>query len=206
MHKATNNLGNNRSNHPAASNRQDGYSLIEALMALTIMFILTGVAVPSLSTMLRKNEVKVNSGLLNASLKMARNQALASGTMVHVCAMASQDTTICDPRRNYNANWSTGWLVFADLNENNELDAYDNIIQSTLNQGQARIVFNQRGRLRFFPNGSARSAGFYICDPQSNEIIHLRLLHTGRTRSLDQLSEQRKSICAQTEPNRNSQI
>ena len=183
--------------------RNSGFNLIELIAILSILAILAAASGPSLASLLNKSEVKAISILLNASLKTARNQALTGQTYVHVCAMSQTDPTVCDTNRDYNANWSKGWLVFADVNLNNDFDASDHLVSSVFNQGNSRIVFNQRGRLRFFPDGGARSAGFYLCDPKARELIHLKILHTGRTRSLDSMSDERKTICTQTTSTKN---
>lgn len=178
--------------------RNAGFNLIELIITLSLLAILAATSGPSLASLLANSEVKAISILLNASLKTARNQALTNQTYVHVCAMSHTDSTVCDTQRDYNANWSKGWLVFADINLNNDLDNADHLISSIFNHGNSRIVFNQRGRLRFFPDGGARSAGFYLCNPDAKEAIHLKIFHTGRTRSQNNMSDKRKTICTQT--------
>jgi type IV fimbrial biogenesis protein FimT len=175
-----------------------GFNLIELIISLSIVAILAAISGPSLASLLEKSEVKSISLLLSASLKTARNQALTNQTYVHVCAISQTDPAACDTKRDYNSNWSKGWLVFVDVNLNNDFDAADHLMSSIVNEGRSRIIFNQRGRLRFFPDGGARSAGFYLCDSEARDVIHLKILHTGRTRSLDTMSDEKKIICTQT--------
>lgn len=182
------------------SARLSAYSTIELLVAITIVGIISGVSIPNFSAAIAKNEVKAQSMLLAASLRVARNSAVTSQRNVHVCAMSLENSLHCQARRGYNSNWSKGWHVFLDNNGNNELDEADELIQSRYNEGNSKLVFNQRGRLRFFPDGSARSAGFYLCDRAGKALIHLKLLHSGRTKSQAEMSDKHKSICMATEP------
>jgi len=85
--------------------------------------------------------------------------------------------------------------VFEDLNDDNELNKNDNILYTNALNGKINLVFNQRGRLRFFNDGSARSAGFYICNNNSKETRHIRLLHTGRSRTTDIQTKKQELIC-----------
>lgn len=175
-----------------------GFTLIELLVALCIVVILAGTAVPNLRPILNKNAVKSKSILLNASLKLARNHAIVSGIDVYLCAMQAAGVQRCKQQRDYNADWSDGWLVFADTNHDHDYTAGDTLLRVVSDHSQAKVFFNQRGRLRFTPNGGARSAGFYICDLRAEQTRHIQILHSGRTRKIDQLSEKRRKVCAQS--------
>ena len=175
--------------------KNTGFSLIEILVAITIMALLTGIAVPDFSKLISGNRVNAVSAELFTSLSAARSYAINNHALVHVCAKSQLDPSKCDEKRDFNANWSRGWLIFSDINANNELDEQDTVLQSIQIGHNTNIVFNQRGRLRFFPDGSARSAGFYLCDKAKKHFKHVLLLHTGRARSKKQLSERQRVIC-----------
>lgn len=177
------------------TNTHCGFTLLELLIAITVAVISFSVAVPSFASMIQSTRVKSTSLSLSNGLLVARNHAINSGTLVIVCHASDATQTKCSDQRNRNTNWRNGVIIFADRNANNELDTGDEIISKmTLNQDVA-VVFNQNGRLRFFNDGSARSAGFYICHKTTTQQRHIRILHTGRTRTIEKMSRKQSQTC-----------
>jgi len=172
-----------------------GYSLINLVVTTANTAILAIVAIPSFAGLVSKSVVEDSSANLQHSLTQARQYAVVNQTIVQVCRMANDDQSQCHQQRDFNASWSQGWLVFSDNNKNNELDSTDKVLSVTQNNTKSHVVFNQRGRLRFFPNGTARSAGFYICGADQKHYRHVVLLHTGRTRTSDTLAARQRNIC-----------
>jgi len=172
-----------------------GFTLLELLITTSIAAISLSIAAPSFASLMQGNRVKSTSHMLHNSLLTARNHALNNRTRVIICHASSPQQSHCSDQRNRNTNWKNGLISFADRNANNELDSGDEIINKiTLNQGVA-AVFNQNGRLRFFNDGSARSAGFYICHKTGQHQRHIRILHTGRTRTMEKMSEKQSQTC-----------
>ncbi len=172
-----------------------GYTIIELLICVGIIGILSSIAIPSFANMVNKSRVSTTANSVLLSLVQARNYAITNRRIVLVCQIDEKASEQCARKRSANTNWSHGWLVYVDLNKNNELDSGDSVISvSTLNKGTS-VIFNQRGRLRFFPDGSARSAGFYVCQANSDASRHVRLLYTGRARISDQLGPKQHATC-----------
>ena len=163
--------------------QQNGFSLIEAMIVITITSVLISTAAPSFSSVIDKSKLTTTSSELYHSLYSARQYSISSGKNVHVCALDPISANKCESKRDFNANWSQGWMVFADLNNNNNYDSNDLILKINEKNKDINIVFNQRGRLRFFPDGGARSAGFYICSKNSPNNRHIKLLYSGRVRT-----------------------
>jgi len=136
------------------------------------------VATPHVSELIHKHKVSTTTEHLRSSISLARQTAISSNYDVYICAL--KDLNSCDQDRPFNADWSNGWLVFIDINNNADLDDKDDIIRIQSQQQGTGIIFNQRGRLRFRLNGSARSAGFYICN--NHLAKHILILYSGRTR------------------------
>lgn len=174
---------------------QLGLSFIELMVTVSIMVIVTGLSIPSFANLIARNKVTTQANAVFESLYIARSTAITRQNNVHVCPMSEANSMQCDQQRDYNSDWSNGWLVFADANNNNEYDESDTLIRIFQATEHANIVFNQRGRLRFFPDGSARSAGFYICDRQKHSYRHIYLLYSGRARVNDILTDKQKAIC-----------
>ncbi|MEO0367765.1 MAG: GspH/FimT family pseudopilin [Pseudomonadota bacterium] len=164
-----------------------GFTLLELMMTVSMLGILASVAAPSFLTYIEQARVRSTTLELQNSLVMARNYALAHGQTVQLCQHSLTRSDICEPNYRSNRSWKYGWLIFVDTNNDNEFQS-DELIRKIALSGESHVLFNQRGRLRFFSNGMARSAGFYLCDEQSRTAKHIKLLHTGRIRTVD-LSE-----------------
>jgi len=177
------------------TSRLFGFTLLELIVSISLIAILVGIAAPSFASMLARSQLRTQTHQLIESLYLARNHALTEQTIVHICQLNKESTTQCGITYNSNRSWSHGWLVFADINGNNNFDGNDRLIRSIKMPDTINIVFNQRGRLRFFPDGSSRSAGFYLCDRDKQLFRHVYLLHTGRARVNEKLSARQKSKC-----------
>ena len=82
-----------------------------------------------------------------------------------------------------------------DILDDNQLNNGDTILVRRKLPQSTHLIFNQTGRLRFFPDGSARSAGFYICGADTTEFRHIKLLHSGRIRSTAKAPNAIKKRC-----------
>jgi len=181
---------------------ETGFSIIELMISVCILGILSGIAVPSMSNFINKISLQSSLVQLSESLMHARNHAINYATTVQVCQLSEESEIACSQNRQSKAPWSSGWLSFVDLNGNNDYDSNDLLLRISKNDSSVNVVFNQRGRLRFFANGSARSAGFYLCDTSAKHHRHIRLLHTGRIRSEETQSAQHREICRASSANK----
>nr|WP_315488077.1 GspH/FimT family pseudopilin [uncultured Rhodoferax sp.] len=92
-------------------NRPNGFTLIELLVVVAIVAILTGLAVPSFTTMMMKRSVQGAALSLVSDLRFARSEALRRSITVSVCSLAAGSTSTCSGSP---ANWQGGWMVFVD--------------------------------------------------------------------------------------------
>lgn len=176
--------------------RQSGHSFIEPVIVTALAAILLSQAMPSFAGLYANTQVSTQTNAILQSLYLARSHAVAQQRNVYICHLDRTTMNTCDQDRGFNSAWSVGWLVFADNNHDKNLDDKDQILQIVEMSNSVNIVFNQKGRLRFFANGSSRSAGFYICDRKQRTFRHIYLLHTGRARLNQKLTSRQKSICS----------
>ena len=167
-----------------------GFSLLELMVTTALLATTIGLATPAFADMIDRHQIRQQTDELLASLRLARTQAVNQNLDVYVCRATGPEQ--CADSRPRWADWSDGWLVFADMNNNREFDADDSIIRQHYNPNRPFLLtINQPGRLRFRHDGSSRNLGFYFC---SNGPAHtpinrkLTLLYTGRTR-VETLSE-----------------
>lgn len=91
---------------------QRGMTAIELLATLSIVAILSAMAIPAFRDFLQNNRAAEQSNALVGALALARNEAVTRGIPVSVCA--SSDGENCDPAGGLFTTWTPGWIVFTD--------------------------------------------------------------------------------------------
>lgn len=128
--------------------KQQGVSLIEIMIAISILSIIMFIGVPSFQNFFERSRANAASESLVSAIQLARSEALRRGTNVTLCARqeAAGGAVTCSP----NATWSDGWLV---------VDNANNVIRDWRLRGDVnvaifsnavainRIVYNSRGML-----------------------------------------------------------
>ena len=89
-----------------------GMTVIELLAALSIVAILSALAIPAFRDFLQNNRAAEQSNALVGALALARNEAVTRGIPVSVCA--STDGETCDGAGGLFTLWTPGWIVFSD--------------------------------------------------------------------------------------------
>jgi prepilin-type N-terminal cleavage/methylation domain-containing protein len=178
---------------PVGGRSYAGYTLLELMVAVGIGALLLTLAIPNFARQLSRADISVQSRELRAALNVARSAALLRQKDVYVCRRSVEGE--CDISPGHQADWSFGWIVFVDDNGNAALDSADTLLKEVTRQGSNTTVFmNHRGRLRFFPDGSSRSVGFWFCSG-TGESRYLALLRTGRSRLVAYDDGERTSEC-----------
>ena len=175
-----------------------GFTLVEILVTIGLLVTLLGIATPSFAKIIDKSRVSAASAKITRSLALARSSALSHSKTVLVCQVAKSSPLECVKSHKRNENWELGWLIYVDENQNNGFDPSDVLLQTLQPNKNAAVVFNQTGRLRFFADGSARSAGFYVCTRDSNEVKHIKLLYSGRMRVVKNTTSKTLEVCKNT--------
>ncbi len=85
---------------------QKGFTLIELMVALAVLAILLGIAVPAFSSMLRDSRVSTLADELQGALQLARSEAIKRRQSVVVCRR-KPDESACQN----GTDWAGGWLV-----------------------------------------------------------------------------------------------
>lgn len=96
--------------------RQRGMSLIELSLALGVAAALVSTGVPALSNALQQQRLASTTQELLTAVQLARSEAITRGARVVLAAKAP-------------GNWAAGWRVFADDNDDGELDAGEALLR-----------------------------------------------------------------------------
>ncbi len=161
-----------------------GFTLIELMLALTILAILLGVAGPSFLEAQRNVVISGQANDLHADLALARSEAVKRNQAVMLCASSNQTT--CG-----GLTWAQGWMVFADANGNGAWDAAEVPLKSRGPLGGAttlvsagHLVAGGVAYVPYVPSGISTLTGvsFVLCDTRTtpNGGRNISINRTGR--------------------------
>lgn len=96
----------------AQRRRASGFGLIELIVTISIVAILTAIALPSFRNMINNSRASTQAGDLVAAINLARNEAVTRNRTVTICAAAtaSGTPTACASA----TDWNQGWMIFLD--------------------------------------------------------------------------------------------
>lgn len=112
--------------HRRAPPRQQGFSLIELLVALAIIAIVVGFAVPSFLGLMASTRVSRTVNAFVADTRYARGEAMRRGKTVTICRSA--DPAANPPKCSSGdgvaiGGWREGWVVFTDEDGDGTFDS-----------------------------------------------------------------------------------
>lgn len=88
------------------SNREKGFTLLELMVALTVLAILLGIGVPSFNAFVETSRLRTAVHDLNTAVLTARSEAVSRRQNAIACR-ANSTNTACD----FGTDWSQGWIV-----------------------------------------------------------------------------------------------
>jgi len=148
-----------------------GFTLLELMIAIAVGAILLVLALPDFTTALQKNRIGSAADQLYVSLAEARGEAVKRRSAVHICPSADNDSCRND------GDWSDGWLIFVDTNDNNLRESGEPIIKAVPGTSLASgvslgnevavanfVAFEATGATI----GTGTSGAFWICHSNSS--------------------------------------
>ncbi len=100
----------NGATSPRNPTPQHGVTLLELMIALSVLGILLAIGVPSYTSITRENQIASQSSNLLQTFTLARSEALKRGLRVSICPIANDDTSTCMAA----TDWAGGWMIFED--------------------------------------------------------------------------------------------
>jgi len=144
--------------------KENGFTLVELLVTIVVLTILLATAVPSFMEIIKNNRLTAQANSLVAAIQVTRSEAVKRGSGMVICAK-DPGNLACSG----NNDWTTGWIVFSDLDQEGDLDgngicstADDNIsrdcVLRIIDQLQENTLAANNSSIRFAPNGQTTSA------------------------------------------------
>jgi type IV fimbrial biogenesis protein FimT len=164
-----------------------GFTLVELMVVLSIIGILTTLALPSLRTFIGNWQVANAVNAFSGSLQLARSEAVKRGRFVRMCR--SDNGTTCGSGNNLPGGWNSGWIVYVDNDASGlGVSVGDEVV---LSQAALRsfdsIISNSPSALAFSPTGlmqygAGTQAMTFNWDSGATIQKALCISFTGRTR------------------------
>ena len=161
-------MNRNLVSHRGRQTRQQGFSLIELMITIVVAAVLLAVAVPSFRSVIQNNRLATSANQLVTGLTVARSEAIKRGQEVIV-------------RPSTGNNWSAGWDVRADLNDDGDVDDAPELLRefdgleggASLAGGPAEVAYQPSGRV-------SAGACFDLTIPDSPRVRSIDVAITGR--------------------------
>ncbi|MCE9682621.1 GspH/FimT family pseudopilin [Halomonas alkalisoli] len=138
--------------------RQRGLTLVELLVAIAVMTLLFGWALPSFQALSARQEVSAEVLRLKTALALARNTAIARRATVTVCP--SRDRLSCN-----NDDWTSPLMVIQGRAEGGNIGS-DEVLRILDDSRVVSVSYRQDGRpVRYGALGrpAGHNGTFHIC-------------------------------------------
>ena len=152
----------------SAGFKAQGFTLVELMIVLAIAAVLMALAAPSFNRIIQENSTRTQASRVVTSMNAARSSAVKNNTPVSVCENSSsiQDQCTASP-----SNSLSGWLVFTDINEDQDVDT-DDIIVQVYDGLPSSYYVKDFTSLTYFPDGTTSLGSdetILICPPDREE-------------------------------------
>lgn len=99
-----------------------GYTLVEALITLSVIMILSSLAIPAMNDMLGLAYREAITNEAVSALRHTRSEAIKRNDQVVLCKASG--ASLC----NTEGSWEQGWLAFHDANGNGRQEADEAVV------------------------------------------------------------------------------
>lgn len=160
----------------------EGFTLVEALVALGVAAICATVGVPALRDFAQTQRASSAMQRLDTQIASARMAAVTHGKATVLCP--SMDARNCAAGR----DWSRGWLTFFDPDGNRRPDERSDILHVDQSSHTGKLVIGTssgRAYLRFRPDGTSpgTNLSFRFCGATTGLLGSLIVNNAGRART-----------------------
>ncbi len=141
------------------SRRQSGFTVIELIVAVAIVAIFAGLALPPMGDLIARNQVATEVNRLVSDLQLARNSAVTRGSVVTMCRSGDQVGCLTSSSAN---QFDAGWMTYASPDARTPFVATDALLkvgEGASDNMEIRTIGNQAPDfISFLPTGRIDAA------------------------------------------------
>ena len=164
--------------------RQNGFTLIELMIAVGLTGLLLSMAVPALDIFVSNAR---QTGAINdfvSTIHQARSTAVTTNTRVTICP--SSNGTNCE-----SVGWNNGWIVFSDPDSDRNVDNDETVISASGSVDGLTLQSSEFATfLMYRPNGrvmnaslNGSSGAIVVCDDRGPNYAKVMIIDlSGRPR------------------------
>ncbi|BCE02396.1 GspH/FimT family pseudopilin [Marinicellulosiphila megalodicopiae] len=158
----------------------NGFTLIEAMTVVAILAILSMITIPSYVNYLGYHQIQSIQKNLYSTLRTVRLKAITNAQNVIMCA--SENLTHCIKNSKKDTDWSAGWIVFLDINQNNQRDTeFEELLSIQTSFDNQHVKWNRGSWLSYNYDGKVNMNGsFFICSQQLDNKENSRAIIINR--------------------------
>ncbi|MGR8918548.1 MAG: GspH/FimT family pseudopilin [Gammaproteobacteria bacterium] len=151
--------------------KQNGFTIIELMVAIAVAMIVLGMGVPSFAALIRNNDAVAEINDLAAAISLARSEAVGRGVEVTVVPASGSD-------------WTSGWLVGIDSDGDDTFPEAGEPVLRTYPAVSAIAFTAAPARLEYRPTGEVTALASFtmlpdVCDDNMNRQRTLSIAPAG---------------------------
>ena len=162
--------------------RCDGYTLIEVAVTAAMLALLATIGIPSMAALVEHQRTAAVLNSLTTHMALARLAAVSHRRPAILCPSSSGLS--CDA----GTDWSGGWMLVLDSNNNRKPDPADQLLRVDLAPVSRSLnIHSTSGRplLRYLPDGRSPGSNLTIavCSPKGALLGSVIVNNAGRPRT-----------------------
>lgn len=165
-----------RGKHDHRTGGQRGFTLMELMVGISVLGILTAVAVPSFTNMINRNRLAGQSNELLGAIQYARTEAIRTNARVTFCGASSADAAADD---DCGAGAQSHWVVIGSTGGGGQEQLREYTVKEPLavSTDLERITFTADGLARDPVTQALLTGEITVCLPTTNPPQNKRVLN-----------------------------